>query len=532
MIFADTIYYNGNIYTISNNVKKVSSIAVKNKKIIDIGSFNNLKKYINKNTKQIDLQKKTVLPGLIDSHMHLILYGENKLKINLFGLTKKEILKKIKKESKNKTNDKWIIGYGWNSENWIEKSNPSKEDLDELCISNPIMLQRIDGHMIWVNSKTLELAKIKNDTQNPEGGEILRNSNNEILGCLTDMAILPVWAVAPISRPEFKNKAILEVQKELFSYGITSCANSASTIEDIEVIKNLYKNNSLKLRIYNVLSGEWGIWLTDKENEYLKKGIEIGLFEDRFTCRSVKTFMDGSLGSQSAALSDDYSNKPNHKGILVYDDDKLFNIISAIVNNDFQPMIHAIGDLAINKSINVYIKIQDVSFKRPRIEHFQITTDIDIKRIKELGILVSMQPMHSVADKSYVLDHIGHDRYKNSYAWKKILNTGSKISAGSDAPFGDLNPFHGINAFINNYENFIENNEFCQNCISREEAIKAYTIWSAYGQFEESIKGTLEIGKVADLIVIDKDIMECDVDEIRDIKVLKTIIGDEEVFSI
>lgn len=528
MIIADTIYYNGNIYTISN-MKNVSTIAVKNKKIIDMGSFDNLKKYISTNTKQIDLQQKTVLPGLIDSHMHLLLYGENKLKVNLIGLTKEEILNKIKKESKNKASNGWIIGYGWNSENWIE-NNPSKDDLDNLCIDNPIMLQRIDGHMIWVNSKALEIGGIKNDTPNPEGGEILRNSNNKILGCLTDMAILPIWVVAPVSKAEFKNEAILEVQKELFKYGITSCANSASTIEDIEIIKNLYKNDMLKLRVYNVLSGEWGIWLTNKENEYLKKGIEVGLFEDKFTCRSVKTFMDGSLGSQSAALSNDYSNKPNHKGTLVYDDDKLYNIISNVADNGFQPMIHAIGDLAINKSINVYEQLKD-KLLRPRIEHFQITTDNDIKRINELEIFVSMQPMNSVADKSYVLSHIGHDRYKNAYAWKKVLENGSIISGGSDAPFGDLNPFHGINAFVNNYEDSFEDNELCQNCISREEAIKAYTIWSAYGQFEENIKGSLEVGKVADFIVIDKDIMKCEVDEIKDIKVLKTIIGDEEVFS-
>ena len=157
MIIADTIYYNGNIYTISN-MKNVSTIAVKNKKIIDMGSFDNLKKYISTNTKQIDLQQKTVLPGLIDSHMHLLLYGENKLKVNLIGLTKEEILNKIKKESKNKASNGWIIGYGWNSENWIE-NNPSKDDLDNLCIDNPIMLQRIDGHMIWVNSKALEITE-------------------------------------------------------------------------------------------------------------------------------------------------------------------------------------------------------------------------------------------------------------------------------------------------------------------------------------------------------------------------------------
>lgn len=533
---ADTVYINGNIYMVDSKFSKATALAVKGQYLTYVGDDKGTKSFVGENTKVVDLGGKTVLPGIIEGHMHFPMLGENLIKIDAFWKPKQEILDAVKKEASNLAPGEWIQGFGWNNEVWENKSYPTKEELDAVAPNNPVLLERTDGHMIWVNSKALEIGGITKDSKNPQGGEILRDSQGNPTGCLTDTASDPVRSKVPALSVNRKKEALLRAQDQLFSLGITSSMNAGSPLADIQNMKDLYKEGKLKIRIYSMIGGSWGDKPGANVEAYYKSGPDIGLFDNRFTARCVKLFADGSLGSRSAALLADYNDRPGHKGNLKYTDEEFYQEVKKIREHGFQIATHAIGDAAVNQVLNTYervLKENPSPDHRYRIEHFQVATLDDIKRIAKLGVIPAMQATHATSDKNMAENRIGPERIKGAYAWRKVIDAGSIIADGSDAPVELANPYHGLYAAVTRMDR--DGNPpggwYAGECMTRVEALKSFTIWAAYAQFEDKIKGSLETGKLADFVVVDRDYMTCPAADIKDINALTTVVGGETVYE-
>ena len=529
-VMADTVYINGNIYTVDENFSKAQAIAIKGQYIIGIGSNEEVKKFAGYSTAVIDLQGKTVIPGLIEGHMHYPAEGQSLIQLGVFWQPKDVILEAVKAEADRLPDGEWITGSGWNQEVWDVPEFPSKEDLDKVAPNNPVALERTCGHAIWVNSLALELGGITKDTPNPQGGEILKNESGEPLGILTDTAARSVTSKIPPLTAERKKEALMLAQDELFSYGLTTSMDAGSGVEDIQQIKDLYESGDLKIRLYVMVSSG-----SDAE-EYYKIGPEVGLYDNRLTMNCIKFYTDGSLGARSAWMLEEYSDRQGHVGNSRYTYDEFYELIKAARENGFQVGTHAIGDAANRQVIDIYEKVlkeNPLEDHRYRIEHFQIATLEDIQRIADIGIIPAMQSVHATSDKNMAEDRVGPERIKGGYAWRKVLNTGNVIVNGSDANVELVNPYHGLYAAVTRAGRDGEpaGGWYPEECMTREEALRSFTIWAAYGQFEEDIKGSLEIGKLADFVVIDRDYMTCPDRDIMGIIPLATVVGGEIVYT-
>lgn len=534
---ADSVYINGNIYTMDEDQPTAAALAVKGQKLIFVGDNEGATGYIGNNTKVTDLKGKTVIPGLMEGHMHLPMLGENLLKVDAFWKPKAEILAAVKAEAAKVKPGEWITGFGWNNTIWEDKAYPTKGDLDAVAPDNPVVLERTDGHMIWVNSKALELAGITKDSKDPQGGEILRDAAGNPTGCLTDTAGEPVQKIIPALSAEREKEAILKAQSQLLSYGFTSIMDAGSNLAMINLFHDLYKEDKMKIRLYSLIGGDWGGTIGDAERNYIVNNPpQKQLYGNRLSINAVKFFADGSLGSRSAALLKDYSDRPDHKGNYKFTDQQIYDEMKDAYNRGYQIATHAIGDGAINQVINTYEKLMKENPRndaRLRIEHFQVAQVSDIKRIADLKILPAMQPTHATSDKTMAEDRIGKDRMAGAYAWRKVIDSGNLIIGGSDAPVELVNPYHGLYAAVTRMDRAgqPEGGWYIGEAMTREEALKAFTIWTAYGQFEEDLKGSLETGKLADFVVIDRDYMKCPANQIKDIQALTTVLGGEVVYQ-
>lgn len=533
---ADSVYLNGNIYTVDKKFSKATAMVVKGQQLIYVGDVKNAAKYIDEGTKVVDLEGKTVIPGLIEGHMHFPMLGENLIKIDAFNKPKQDILDLVKAEAGRLPAGEWILGFGWNHELWPDKKFPTKQELDAVAPNHPVMLERVDGHSIWVNSMALEIGGITKDTPNPQGGEIIRDINGEATGLLVDTAGSQVSSKIPPFSMERKKEALLKAQEQLFSFGITSSMNAGSPLTEINNMKSLYTDGKLKIRIYSMVGGDWGGSPGENAAAYYKSGPEIGLFGNRLTVRCIKLFADGSLGSRSAALLEEYSDRPGHIGNYKYTDEEFYQLVKEVRKYGWQVSTHAIGDGAIHQVINTYEKVLKENPQKDhrwRIEHFQVADLNDIQRIAKLGIIPAMQPTHATSDKNMAEDRIGPERMKGAYAWRKVIDSGSHIVGGSDAPVELVNPFHGLYAAVTRMDR--DGNPpggwYPEEKMTREEALKAFTIWAAEGQFEEKLKGSLEAGKLADFAILDRDPMKCPETELKDITALTTVLGGEVVYK-
>ncbi|MFK5959176.1 MAG: amidohydrolase [Lutibacter sp.] len=515
----DTIVINANIYTVNSNFGKAEAFAIKDGKIINIGTNLEIQSkyaptYIN------DVKWKTIVPGFIDAHCHFYGLGLQQQKVDLTG-TKSfdEVLQKIVDFQKEK-NTNFITGRGWDQNDWEVKEFPTKEKLDKLFPNTPVAITRIDGHALLVNQAAIDLAGVTTTTKF-SGGEILQK-NGKLTGVFIDNPMDLIYAIVPRPLKKEQIKALQDAEIICFSYGLTTVDDAGLSRETIELIDSLQQSGTLKIKMYAMVAN------TPKDVDYyLKKGI---VKTDRLNVRSIKVYADGALGSRGAALKKPYSDQHNHFGAILSTPEEYMNIAKQIVASDYQMNSHAIGDSANYLMLKTYKEVlKSKKDRRWRIEHAQILDPEDIKYFD--NILPSVQPTHATSDMYWAEDRVGPTRIKSSYAYKDLLNTYGKIALGTDFPIEKVNPFLTFYASVarKDLNNYPENGFQMENALTREETLKGMTIWAAYSNFEENEKGSIEVGKFADFIILDKNIMEVDEAEIPYIRVNETYVNGEKV---
>jgi predicted amidohydrolase YtcJ len=532
----DSVYLNGNIYTVDDKNPKATAMSIKDGTFLCVGTDPDARTHVGRRTSVFDLQGKTVLPGLIDAHLHYSAIGEARMRLDVFWKPKQEILDAVAAICKKATTGEWIQGRGWNQEVWTPAVFPTKEDLDKVAPDNPICLIRTDSHAAWVNSKALDIAGITGNVPNPAGGEIFRDAKGEATGILIDTARgLVSKHIPPISKEQMLD-ALLLAQEEMVSNGLTGGHDAGCDLTMIEVLKVLYESDKLYVRLYERLRIPEGN--TSHHDDFYAKGKQIGFYHDRLTVRGIKMAVDGALGSRGALMLQPYSDRPDgYLGNQRVTEEELYDQVKRARLAGFQVSVHAIGDAANRRVLNAYervLKEMPNPDHRYRIEHAQVVTLEDIPRFAALGVIPSMQTIHAISDKNMAEKRVGPVRIKGTHAWRKFLNTGVVIPNGTDAPVERVNPFYGISAAVTRQD---RNGQppggwYPEEKMTREEALKSYTIWAAYAAFEEKIKGSIETGKLADFVVIDRDYMNCGESEVKDIRVLETVIGGRSVYPV
>ena len=517
---ADLVIINSKIYTVNEMDFIAKSIAINDGKIIEVSNENLDYKY---NTKEIlDVEGKTILPGLIDSHCHFYNLGLDQQVVDLRGTNSfDEIIQRLKIYDLNNDSNV-IIGRGWDQNDWEIKKFPVNLKLNKNFENKIVVLERIDGHAYIVNDYALELAGIDENTM-VRGGLVLLK-NNKPTGVLIDAPMSMVDKILPDKTIKEKVSALKEAEEISFSYGLTTVDDAGLSSEIINIIDSLHKSNELKIKIYAMVS-------VSKEN--IKKFKKSGKIKtSKLNVRSFKIYGDGALGSRGAALKKPYCDDPHNYGFLRTDLEDLKFYANEIAKMDFQMNTHAIGDSTISILLKEYKKVLvDIKDPRWRIEHSQVV-DLNEFQFYDNKILPSVQPTHATSDMYWAYDRLGK-RIEGAYAFKDLLQSSQRIALGTDFPVEKVNPFHTFYSSIERKDlnGFPKNGFQMENALTRIETLRGMTIWGAYFNFEENEKGSLEVGKSADFIVIDQNIMEINADKIPNTQVLKTFVDGELVYQ-
>jgi len=555
----DKIFYNGKIYSLDEKNSIYEAVAVKNGIIFDVGSSAELlKKY--PQSEKIDLNGAIVFPGFIDAHGHITGYGENLLQINLVGTTSQEEIAELVKQKANQSKEgDWILGVGWDQNDWEDKSWPDHKILDKASPKNPVALTRIDGHALWVNKKALELAGIDKNTPNPDGGEIKKDKNGNPTGLLIDNAMNLVYKVIPPPTDEELEETVLVSTNNLVKHGITSVHDMGVGERTIQIYKKLADEGKLPIRIHAYVDGIGDTW-----NKYLKEGKLIGYQNNFVNVDGIKLFVDGAMGSRGALMTEPYQDDPENYGLLLLSEEQIYQVTKDALLKGLQVATHAIGDSGNFLVLNAYQRaIEELKPKDPRlrIEHVQVINPEDAKRLAKLKVIPSMQPVHATSDMPWAEARLGPERVKWSYALRMVLNESKMIAGGSDFPVESPSVLEGIYSAITRQDkngspknaedvlrlvkekkwviskegikdpkNF-ENGWYTDQKLTIDEAIKCFTKWPAYAVFEENKKGTIEIGKWADFTILDKDLYNISPEEILKTNVIMTVVNGRIVFK-
>ena len=524
-INADYIFKNANIWTGNLDKPNAQAMAIKGDSILAIGSFEDVAKFKSDLTEVIDVEGNFISPGFIDCHVHLLMGGNSLQSVQLRDANSKDkFIQRIAFFSKDLKPNQWIVEGNWDHTLWGGEL-PSKEWIDNFTKEKPVAIYRMDGHMILANSAALKIAGIDRNTPKVKNGEIVKNPDGTPTGILKSEAMYLVLNKIPSLTDSQKEKAIKSAQKYLHSNGVTSI-HDVDSLGGFEVLKKMYANNELDIRVYSANPLYNWKALSNKEKiktKWLKNGL-------------LKGFMDGSLGSHSAAFKEPYSDKPEDSGILTANIDSLKTWITKADNENLQITVHAIGDKANNTLLNTYETVMQSNGnkdRRFRIEHAQHLDKNDISRFSDLNIIASMQPYHAIDDGRWAENLIGKERIRTTYAFKSLIDANTTLVFGSDWPVAPASPLYGIYAAVTRQtlDNKNPNGWIPEQKINLEQALLAYTRNAAYSSFDEKIKGTLEEGKLADFVVLSEDLTKIESEKIKDVIVLQTYVGGKKVFS-
>jgi predicted amidohydrolase YtcJ len=519
----DLIIFNANIYTVDSAFSKAQAIAVRDGKIEAIGNSQEITGKYYADTK-INAEGKFIYPGFIDAHAHFYRYGLGLSTADLVETTSWEnIVSKLETfAAENK--EGWLIGRGWDQNDWEEKNFPSKEKLDELFPDRPVLLTRVDGHAAIANQKALDAGGIRAGMR-ITGGEI-EVRNGKLTGILIDNAIDLVSSKIPAPTINQIKKSLDDAQENCFAVGLTTVDDCGINYREMLLMDSLQKSGELKMRIYAMLSDA-------KENyDFLfDKG---KIKTDRMNVRSFKVYADGALGSRGACLLEPYNDRANWKGFLLSDAAHFDSVANIINSKDFQMCTHAIGDSGNRVILNIYAKyLQGNNDKRWRIEHAQVVNEKDFSLFGRYSIIPSVQPTHATSDMYWAGDRLGKEREKGAYAFKWLTEQNGWIPLGTDFPVEDISPFKTFLAavFRQDAKGYPAAGYQIENALTREQAIRGMTIWAAKSNFEEHEKGSLEKGKFADFIILDRDLMSIKAEEVLSTTVLATYLGGEKVYG-
>jgi len=518
---ADLILHNGVVYTVDSAFTMAEAFAVADGKIVSVGSNEEILSAY-KSDSVIDAAGKAVFPGFIDAHCHFFGYGLNLTKADLVGCRSEEEMIERVAAWAEKNPDGWVLGRGWDQNEWPSKKFPDKTKLDSLFPNRPVYLTRVDGHAALVNSEALRIAEINSDTK-VSGGKV-ELVNGSPSGILIDNAMDLVFGKIPAPSERQSEDALLKAQQNCFAIGLTTVDDAGLSLETVRLIEKLQKDGRLKMRIYAMLDP------TEENFEAFQKPYST----DRLTVRSFKIYADGALGSRGAWLLEPYSDDPQNRGLLLQDTSYYHLWAKRCRENGFQLNVHAIGDAANELMLTVFAQYNEKKNDlRWRIEHAQVLAEKDIDMFGNYGIIPSVQTTHATSDMNWAEERLG-DRIRLAYAYKMLMQQNGWIPLGTDFPVEFINPMFTFFAAVarQDADCMPEAGFQTENALTRKEALRGMTIWAAMANFEEKQKGSLEVGKAADFVILDRDIMQCPIREARDAKVLRTVLNGATVYCV
>ena len=520
----DLIVHHAQIFTVNNDFSSAEAMAIQDGKIVAIGNNDDiLKEY--KSDSMVNAHGANVYPGFIDAHAHFLGYGQSLFSVDLMFVSSwEQALEKVKTFAVNHPGKGWIKGRGWDQNRFPGKSFPSNAELNILFPDRPVILERVDGHASIANDFALQLAGIKAG-QNIQGGQFTMQ-NGKLTGLLIDNAVGVVERQVPTATQADYKAWLMAAEQNCFATGLTTITDCGLSIDDVDKIDALQKSNDLKMRLY--------VMLSDQPSSYLSKYFtDGGYVTDKMRVKGIKVYGDGALGSRGACLLQPYADKVGWSGFLLSNPAHFDSIAAKLINTDFQMCTHAIGDSANRMILKVYAKyLKGKNDKRWRIEHAQILNADDFHYFGDNAIVPSVQPTHATSDMYWAGERLGAERLKGGYAFQQLLAQNGWLPLGTDFPVEEINPFKTFLAAVarQDAKGFPSGGFQMENALTREQTLRGMTIWAAKANRMEKQVGSLEIGKKADFILLDKDLMKVPTDSILHIKVLKTYLNGERVY--
>lgn len=521
---ADMVVTGAQIYTVDSRNPVVSALAVKSGRIVYAG--NDASKYLGAGVRHIDARGATIIPGLIDSHAHMEALGDALETFDMRHVATVEgVCESVRKEAAGRKPGEWIRGRNWDQTNWGGQF-PTADDLQRAAPNHPVYLTRVDGHAGWANRKALEIAGVTAKTPDPPGGKILRTAAGEPTGILIDGAQSLVTSKIPPATPEETRRRLARAAKECARLGLTGVHDAGVSAQALAAYRELIARHELPVRVYAMIGGRGPLW-----REYLKRGPETG---ERLTVRSIKLMIDGALGSRGAALLKPYSDDPGNTGLTMLTPEQVEQVARDAVARGFQVNTHAIGDRANRMVLNAYgAVLGGTNDRRFRIEHAQVVAPEDFALFAKYSVVPSMQATHATSDMRWAEKRLGSQRVRGAYAWRRFLSLGLQIPNGSDFPVEEPNPLLGFYAAVTRQD--VEGNPpegwFPDQRMTREDALQSWTLSGAWAAFEETEKGSLAPGKLADFVMLSADVMRIPSREIPSARVTMTVLGGEVVHS-
>ena len=539
---ADLILTNATVYTANDAQPMAQAVAVKDGKIIKVGSTSEVANLKGDSTSVLDLTGKYVFPGLIEGHAHIMGIGSNLMNVDLMGAKNyAEVISRVKERADQTPEGTWIIGRGWHQDKWdssperLFKGFPTHHPLSEAVPNHPVYLSHASGHMSLANDAAMRLAGIDSNTESPDGGEVFKDISGQPTGIFNEMAENLIYDIIPEESEDTRDQKLEMALNECLKNGLTGFHQAGSTTNPLNTIIRFGEEGRLPIRMHVMLSGSDTTLL----NSYFEEGPKSGLYNDKLNINSVKLYADGALGSRGAWLLEEYSDAKGVHGHNTVSMSTIEEITQRAFESGFQVCTHGIGDRANREILDIYERTfnsnpEKAEDRRFRIEHAQHLHPEDIPRFAELGVIPAMQAIHMSSDRPWAIDRLGKKRIENgAYMWSELIDNGSKIVNGTDAPVEPINPFASFYASVSRktLAGYPEGGYEPAQKMTRDEALKSYTLWAAYGAFMEDIVGSIEEGKYGDFTILDRDIMSIPEDDILETKVHMTIVGGDILYS-